>query len=76
MAMLSAMINSLICFHPQFMTLEDNEAFEEAAARLISKVRTIAAYSLSHVPRLPFIYPDPKLKYVANFLHMMFSQPV
>ena len=24
---------------------------------------------------LPFIYPDPKLRYVANFLHMMFSMP-
>ena len=24
---------------------------------------------------LPFIYPDPKLPYVANFLHMMFSMP-
>ena len=23
----------------------------------------------------PFMYPDPKLKYVANFLHMMFSEP-
>jgi len=24
---------------------------------------------------LPFIYPDPKLRYCANFLHMMFSIP-
>jgi len=24
---------------------------------------------------LPYIYPDPKLPYVANFLHMMFSMP-
>ena len=75
MAMLSAMINTLSCFHPQFVQLEDAEAFEEAAARLISKVRTIAAYSYRRSLGKPFIHPDPNLKYVANFLHMMFSEP-
>jgi citrate synthase len=75
MAMLSAMINSLICFSPQFITLEDDEAFEEAAARLISKIRTIAAYSYRKSRGLPYIYPDPNLPYVKNFLHMMFSEP-
>ncbi len=45
------------------------------AARLISKVRTIAAYSYRRSRGLPMIYPDPKLRYAANFLHMMFSMP-
>jgi citrate synthase len=75
MAMLSAMINSLICFHPELMELDDEDKFEEAAARLISKVRTIAAYSYRQSRGLPYIYPDPKLRYVPNFLHMMFSEP-
>jgi citrate synthase len=75
MAMLSAMINALICFHPEFITLEGDEMFEEAAARLMSKVRTIAAYSYRKSRGLPYIYPDPKLKYVRNFLHMLFSEP-
>lgn len=75
MAMLSAMVNTLACFHQQFLELEDEEAFEEAAARLISKVRTIAAYSYRRSMGLPFMWPDPKLKYVENFLHMMFSTP-
>jgi citrate synthase len=75
MAMLSAMINSLACYHPQFIKIEDEDAFIEAAARLISKVRTIAAYSYRMSRGLPMMYPDPKLKYVANFLHMMFSLP-
>src|SRR5215211_4406045 len=44
MAMLSAMINTLSCFHPQVLELDD-ERFYEEAARLVSKVRTIAAYS-------------------------------
>jgi citrate synthase len=75
MAIMSAMINTLACFHQQFLQLEGDEAFEEAAARLISKVRTIAAYSYRRSLGLPFIHPDPNLRYVANFLHMMFSEP-
>jgi citrate synthase len=74
MAMLSAMINTLSCFHPQLHE-HDEEEFYEEAARLISKVRTIAAYTYRRALGLPFIYPDPKLRYVANFLHMMFSMP-
>ena len=53
----------------------DEESLEEAAARLISKVRTIAAFSYRRSLGLPFIYPDPNLRYCANFLHMMFSIP-
>jgi citrate synthase len=76
MAMLSAMINTLACFPPRNQTpLTEEEEFYEEAARLISKVRTIAAYSYRRSMGLPFIYPDPKLPYVANFLHMMFSMP-
>jgi citrate synthase len=75
MAMLSAMINTMACFHSDLFTFEDDNAFEEAAARLISKVRTIAAYSYRRSRGLPFVYPDPRLRYCANLLHMMFSMP-
>ena len=73
MATLSAMISTLSCFHPNVQ--EPNGQFYEEAAKLISKVRTIAAYSYRQSMGYPFIYPDPKLPYVANFLHMMFSMP-
>ena len=53
----------------------DREHFEAGAARLISKVRTIAAYAYRRSLGEPYIYPDPELRYVPNFLHMMFSQP-
>jgi citrate synthase len=75
MAILSAMINTTACFNYSFADPHDPETFEEAAARLISKVRTIAAYTYRMTKGLPYIYPDPKLSYVANFLHMMFSMP-
>jgi citrate synthase len=76
MAVLSAMINTLACFHPQFQTgMEDDKHFEEGAARLLSKIRTIAAYAYRRSAGLPYVYPDPSLRYCANFMHMMFSQP-
>ncbi|MFO0907515.1 MAG: citrate synthase [Isosphaeraceae bacterium] len=74
MAILSAMINTLSCFPPWYDEMGEEEIAEEAA-RLVSKVRTIAAYSYRRSMGLPFIYSDPKLKYVPNFLHMMFSMP-
>jgi citrate synthase len=75
MAILSATLSNLSYFHQEFLTVADEESFEEAAARLISKVRTIAAFSYRRSHGLPFIYPDPRLRYCANFLHMMFSIP-
>jgi citrate synthase len=75
MAILSATLNNLACVHQQFLAVDDTESLVEAAARLISKVRTIAAFSYRRSQGLPFIYPDPKMRYCANFLHMMFSLP-
>ncbi len=74
MAILSAMISTLSCFHPYLFELDSGDQFEKAAARLISKIRTLAAYTYRRSRGLPYIYPDPKLPYVTNFLHMMFSE--
>ncbi len=75
MAVLSAVLNALSCFHSELLQIEDENSFEEAAARIMAKVRTIAAYSYRHAHGYPIIYPHPEKKYCANFLHMMFSQP-
>ena len=75
MAVLSAMISTLSCFYPEFNHLDNRQEFQQAAARLISKIRTLAAYTYRRSMGLPYIYPDPRLPYVSNFLHMMFSQP-
>jgi len=75
MAILAAMFSQLACYHEKFLPLGDEELFVEAATRLISKARTIAAYSYRRSQGLPFTYPDPSLRYCANFLHLMFSVP-
>jgi citrate synthase len=75
MAILSAMINAASCFDPSLMRRYDNGRFDLHAARLISQVRTIAAFSYRKSRGLPIIYPKAAYKYTANFLHMMFSEP-
>ncbi|MCC7204977.1 MAG: citrate synthase [Phycisphaeraceae bacterium] len=75
MAILSAMINAVSCYHPDVLQMEDESTFESAAARLMSKVRTIAAASYKTSIGQPIIYPRPEYNYVRNFLHMMFSRP-
>jgi citrate synthase len=74
MAILSSMINAASSYHPNLISARE-EGFPFHAARLISQVRTIAAFSYRKAHGLPVIYPKTTLKYTANFLHMMFSHP-
>ncbi|MDD5705391.1 MAG: citrate synthase [Kiritimatiellae bacterium] len=79
MAILSAMVVSLSAFYPelsQHRQDEGNEAINIAATRLLSKLRTIAAFSYKKSIGEPFVYPRHDLRYCANFLNMMFSSPV
>ena len=76
MAILSSMINTLSCYNADVMEMEEGGAdFENAAARLISKIRTVAAYAYRTSIGKPLVYPEPELSYCRNFLHMMFSSP-
>ena len=75
MAILSAMINAASCYEPELITMESPETFQLAAARLLSKIRTIAAASYKTSIGQPIVYPKPHLDYCTNFLHMMYSIP-
>ncbi len=74
MGLLSAMVCSLSGYYPELLKTDPTE--EEVklmAAQLLSKVRTIAAYTYKKSVDQPFIPPREDLTYIANFLHMMFS---
>ena len=75
MAILSAMVLSLSSFYPQALDVKNREETEATIARLMSKMRTIAAYSYKKSIGQPFVYPKNNLSYCANFLNMMFSVP-
>ena len=76
MAILSSMINTLSCYYSDAMEVEDEAGFENAAACLISKIRTVAAYAYKTSIGQPLIYPEPSFSYCRNFLHLMFSLPL
>ncbi len=76
MAILSAMLNMVSCFHPEVLEVHsEGPAFDRTVALLLSKVRTIAAYAYRMATGKPFNQPNPNLSYCSNFLHMMFTMP-
>lgn len=77
MTICTAMAAMLSSFHP----LEDDYDADEdhlmlAAARIISKIRTIAAFAYKQFLGEPKIYPSWERSYCDNFLYMMFHTPV
>ena len=75
MAILSAMVLSLSSYYPDALDVDNKEVVDITIARLISKVRTIAAFAYKKSIGQPFVYPKNSLSYCANFLNMMFSVP-
>ncbi|MDH5297748.1 MAG: citrate synthase [Desulfobulbaceae bacterium] len=75
MSILSSMVNCLCNFYPE-MTENPLENIDAMAARLLSKMRTIAAFSYRKSLGHPVVYPRHDLSYCANFLNMMFDSPV
>jgi citrate synthase len=75
MAVLSSMVCSLSTYYPEEVDFSNRDQLDTTIARVISKVRTIAAYAYKKSIGQPFVYPRNDLKYAANFLNMMFSVP-
>ena len=73
MAILSSMVCSLSAYYPESLHVFEN--FDIQATRLLSKLRTIVAFSYKKSIGHPVIYPQNHLSYCANFLQMMFAVP-
>lgn len=74
MGILSSMVNALRFFYPELPDEEDE--INITFARLLSKVRTMAAMSYKISRGHKVVYPRHDLSYPANFLNMMFDSPV
>jgi citrate synthase len=75
MAILSAMVASLSGYYDDSSAVDAVNGLDMNAARLISKIRTLAAFSYKKSIGQPFVYPEDSLSYCANFLRMMFAVP-
>ncbi len=77
MSILAAMVVSLSAFYPEINLEEDPEAqMDLTVTRLLSKMRTIAAFTYRKLIGADFVNPSYKFSYCENFLNMMFSSPV
>jgi citrate synthase len=75
MAVLSSMVLALSTFYPQAIDVNNHDQIDMTIARLLAKVRTIAAFAYKKSIGQAFVYPKNNLRYCANFLNMMFSVP-
>ena len=74
LANLATMITTLSAYYSG--TYEENIILGiDLKARLLSKIRTLAAWSYKKSIGHPFIYPLDRLDYISNFLRMMFCVP-
>lgn len=76
MGILSSMVNALRAFYPELPERSEEEEINITFARLLSKVRTMAAMSYKISRGHKTVYPRHDLGYCANFLNMMFDTPV
>ncbi len=77
MSILAAMSVSLQSFYPEIDLAEDPEKqMDLNVTRLLSKMRTIAAFTYRKLIGMDFVNPNYKYSYCENFLNMMFSSPV
>ncbi len=76
MGVLASMIGALSTFYPNSQGSDlDSDEVNLTIRRLIAKITTIAAWSYRKSQGFPIMYPQNKLDYCENFLHMMFALP-
>ena len=76
MHILSTMINAMTAFYPNVDIKSMADNIDASCARVISIVRTMAAFAYKKSVGEPVVYPRHDLSYCANFLNMMFASPV
>jgi citrate synthase len=75
MATMVGVVGALSAFYHDDLNIHDPEQRKRSAHRLIAKMPTIAAWSYRYSMGLPFNYPQNRLKYAEDFLHLMFAVP-
>ncbi|KPA11533.1 type II citrate synthase [Candidatus Magnetomorum sp. HK-1] len=75
MGILSSMVNALRSFYKD-LKIHNDEAINITLARLMSKVRTMAAMSYKISRGHTVAYPKPEYCYCDNFLYLLYHSPV
>ncbi len=73
MGMLMATVSALSTFYPEASKIGNPENRMLQITRLIAKMPTLGAFAFRHQLGKPYVYPDNRLSYTANFLAMLFK---
>ena len=65
-------VGALSTFFPDAKHVLDPNSRQTQIARLIAKVPSIAAYAHRHSIGHPYVYPDPSLSFIGNFMSMLY----
>ena len=65
-------VGALSTFFPDAKHVLDPNSRQAQIARLIAKVPSIAAYAHRHSIGRPYVYPDPSLSFIGNFMSMLY----
>ena len=76
MAIMVGIVGALSAFYHDSMDLTDQRDRYTSAIRLLAKMPTLAAMSYKYSIGMPYMYPQNKMSYTENFLHMMFGTPM
>lgn len=75
MAIMVGIVGALSAFYHDSMDLTNQGDRYTSAIRLIAKIPTLAAMSYKYSVGMPYMYPQNRMSYAENFLHMMFGVP-
>ena len=65
-------VGALSTFFPDAKAVLDPQSRLLQIARLVAKVPSIAAYAHRHSIGRPYVYPDPELSFIGNFMSMLY----
>ena len=65
-------VGALSTFFPDAKQVLDPQSRRMQIARLVAKVPSIAAYAHRHSIGRPYVYPDPQLSFIGNFMSMLY----
>ena len=65
-------VGALSTFFPDAKQVLNAQSRHTQTIRLVAKVPSIAAYAHRHSIGRPYVYPDPQLSFIGNFMSMLY----
>ena len=74
MGILMSTVAALSTFYPEARHFTDPATKRLQIVRLIGKMPTLASYAYRHRMGLPYVFPEPELGYVQNYMNMLWKR--